>query len=154
VVDPEGEVTTLTMAISRAAPGDTILIKAGTYREGNININKTLVIIGVGYPVFDGENKYEILTISANGVTVRGLKFIDTGTASMNDLAAVKVLNSKNVTIAGNQFVDAFFGVHFFKPQPSQSMKSAMGFICGNATGSPSLTTRSVAIATEFISSS
>lgn len=113
VVDPNGEVKTLQAAISTASPGDTLLVKPGTYREGNVKINKSLVIIGEGLPVFDGENKYEIFTIHANHVSIHGLKFVDTGQASMEDLAAIGVHESKYVTIANNVFIDTFFGIHF-----------------------------------------
>ena len=113
VVDQNGKISTLKVALSLAVPGDTILVEQGTYREGNIVINKPVVIIGKDYPVFDGENKYEIFTIKADHVTVKGIKFIDTGTASMNDIAAVKVHDSKYVTISGNRFLNAFFGIHF-----------------------------------------
>jgi len=113
IVDQKGKPATLKDALVLASPGDTILIKAGTYREGNIVITKPLTIIGDGLPVFDGENKYEILTISADNVTIRGLKFINTGTASMNDIAAIKVYDSKHIEIDGNHFTEAFFGIHF-----------------------------------------
>lgn len=112
-VDREGAVTTLKDAIAQAAPGDTIVVKSGIYREGNVLITKALTIIGEGTPVFDGENKYEIFTVNADHITIQGLKFINTGTASMNDIAAIKVLDSKYVTIANNQFDEAFFGIHF-----------------------------------------
>jgi nitrous oxidase accessory protein len=113
VVDQSGKLTSLKTAITLAEAGDTILVKSGVYREGNIMINKPLVIVGEGFPILDGENKYEILTIHANGVTVRGFRFIDTGTASMEDVAAVKVFDSKHITIVGNQIANAFFGIHF-----------------------------------------
>ena len=113
VVDRKGGVPSLKNALLMAAPGDTILIKPGTYREGNLKIVKPLTIIGEGFPVLDGENKYEILTIESHDVTIKGLKFIDTGTASMEDLSAISVLNGKNITISGNQFYDTFFGIHF-----------------------------------------
>jgi nitrous oxidase accessory protein len=103
----------LQQAIDNAKPGDTILVKAGIYREGNIKITKPLVIIGENYPVLDGQNKYEIMTIAADNVTIKGLKFINTGTASMHDVAAIKVQNARNVTITDNQLSDAFFGIHF-----------------------------------------
>ena len=96
-----------------AAPGDTILVRSGIYREGNLIINKCLVVLGENSPTLDGEKKYEILTINANGVTIRGFKFKATGRASMNDVAAIKVLDSKNITIADNEFIDTFFGIHF-----------------------------------------
>lgn len=113
VVSPKGKLQSLKIAISMAEPGDTVLVKPGTYREGNLVIKKAIVIIGEGYPVLDGENKHEIFTIHANDVTITGLKFIDTGIASMNDVAAIKVLDSKRVKIIGNILSNAFFGIHF-----------------------------------------
>ena len=113
VVNQQRSTSTLKAAIAMAERGDTIVIEPGTYREGNVIIDKPLSIIGHGRPVFDGENKYEIFTINSDSVTVSGLKFVDTGTASMQDIAAVKVLDSKYVTISDNHFDEAFFGIHF-----------------------------------------
>lgn len=113
VVDQKSDVPTLTKAITLARAGDTIFVRAGNYREGNIRITKPLTIIGQDQAVFDGENKYEIFTITSGHVTIEGLSFVDTGTASMNDVAAIKVENAKDITIRGNTFNDAFFGIHF-----------------------------------------
>src|SRR6187401_1765115 len=63
VVDPQ---STIKFALKLAAAGDTIRIMPGTYREGNIVVKKSVTIIGVAFPVLDGENKYEIFTISAD----------------------------------------------------------------------------------------
>jgi nitrous oxidase accessory protein len=112
-VSQSGSVKSIKKAISVAHSGDTIYIKQGTYREGNIIIEKSLTIIGENFPILDGENKVEIFTIHANNVTIRGLKFIDTGVASINDLAAIKVLDSKGMRIIDNRFENTFFGIHF-----------------------------------------
>lgn len=105
-------VTSVRQAIHLANSGDTIIVTSGIYKEGNIIIEKALTLIGVGFPALSGENKYEILTIHAKGVTVEGLKFVDTGVASMNDLAAIKILDSKYVRITNNEFENTFFGIH------------------------------------------
>lgn len=99
-------------AIALAEPGDTLIIASGSYREANIIIEKSITIIGENLPVIDGENKYEIFTVHAQHVTIRGLKFKDTGIASINDLAAIKVLDSKYLRIEKNQFEKTFFGIH------------------------------------------
>jgi nitrous oxidase accessory protein len=112
VVGKQGNYSSIKSAIAKAKAGDTILIKAGIYKEGNITIDKPLVLIGEGYPVLDGENKYEILTIHSHDVTISGLKFIETGAAGMQDIAAIKVLDSKRIRITGNKFVNSFFGIH------------------------------------------
>lgn len=112
-VDPAGDVTALRQALGVASPGDTIVIKTGTYREGNIVIDRPVTLIGEGLPVLDGEGKYEILTINSHDVTVRGIRFIRTGISSIHDLAAVSVNDSRNVTVADNQFYDTFFAIRF-----------------------------------------
>lgn len=113
VVSPGSEFASLTSALAAAGPGDTIVVRKGTYREGNIAITKPVVIIGEGQPVFDGENKYEILTISISDVTVAGLTLTNTGSASMEDVAAIKVRDAKRVRIRGNRITNGFFGIHF-----------------------------------------
>jgi nitrous oxidase accessory protein len=113
VVDKKSAITSLSSALQLASEGDTILVRPGVYQEGNISISKSVVIIGEDYPVFDGEKKYEIFTIAANNVCVRGLWFKNTGSASMNDIAAVKVIDAKGITISNNRFNDSFFAIHF-----------------------------------------
>lgn len=107
------KVTSIGEAIRMAKAGDTILVRAGTYREGNIVIEKSLTLIGENFPLLDGENKYEIFTVHANEVTIQGFALKDTGIASINDLAAIKVLDSRNVRIVGNKLNNTFFGIYF-----------------------------------------
>jgi nitrous oxidase accessory protein len=111
-VGPGETVKTILAGIQKADAGDTLLIKPGTYREGNIILQKKLILLGEDYPVLDGENKYEILTIHADGVVIKGLKFINVGVASINDLAGIKVLESKGLRILDNKFENAFFGIY------------------------------------------
>jgi nitrous oxidase accessory protein len=111
-VGKTGQVKSLKQGISLAQPGDTLWIQAGVYREGNIVIEKSIALLGEGYPVLDGENKYEILTIHAQHVTIKGIRFIRTGVASIEDLAGIKVLDSKFIRLQENRFEDTFFGIH------------------------------------------
>ena len=72
-------ITTLRTAVSIANDKDTILLNAGVYREGNIAITKSISIMGIGNPVLDGENKYEILTVSGKNITISGITFRNSG---------------------------------------------------------------------------
>jgi nitrous oxidase accessory protein len=112
-VGKTGKIKSIRQAVRIAQPGDTLYIEPGTYKEGNIIIEKSLTIIGESFPVLDGDNKVEIFTIHAHHVTITGLKFINTGIASINDLAAIKVLDSKWLRIINNRFENTFFGIHF-----------------------------------------
>ena len=43
IVSADAQVRTPKVALSQAVPGDTIVVKAGTYREGNVIITKPVV---------------------------------------------------------------------------------------------------------------
>jgi nitrous oxidase accessory protein len=111
-VGPNEAVTQIKQAITLAMPGDTILVQGGIYREGNIILQKSIALIGESYPVLDGENLYETLTVHTQNAIIKGLKFINTGTGSIEDKAAIKILDSKNLRILNNQFENTFFGIY------------------------------------------
>lgn len=119
-------ILTIKKGIELCKPGDTLLISYGVYREGNIALTKSIVIIGEGYPVLDGECKFEILTIVADDVVVRGLKFINTGVASMEDLAAIKGRDCKNLYILENQFENNFFGIYLANASHSKIKRNQL----------------------------
>ena len=95
-----------------AHSGDTILLNSGTYREGNIIIDKPISLLGVNGPVLDGETKHELLTITGRNVVVRGIQFANAGYSSMNDFAAIKVIDATNILIADNTIRNASFAIH------------------------------------------
>src|SRR5690606_18914330 len=107
------EYASISEAVNAAKKGDTILIQAGVYREGNIIIKNSITIVGKGNAILDGELKYEILTIYADDVNISGLTLVNTGTGSIKDIAAIKLIDGKRVTIRNNTFENTFFGVHF-----------------------------------------
>lgn len=100
-------------AIEMAEEGDTILVDAGHYKEKNLFINiPGLVLKGIGYPVLDGQNKIEIITIKANRVVVDGFKLINSGVSSLDDLSGIKVYESSLVNIRNNILENTFFGIY------------------------------------------
>lgn len=112
VVGPSQPVRSLKAAIAMAKPKDSILLLAGTYREGGITLTKSLTITGQGNPVLDGEKKYEILLISGEDITIRGITFIRSGYSAMNDYASIKLVDSRRVLIERNTILDAYFAIH------------------------------------------
>lgn len=84
----------------------------GLYKEGNIIVDKRLVLIGVNFPVLDGQKKYEVLSIKANGTIVRGFKVTRSGYASLTDPGGIKVYDARNVEITDNILDDNFFGIY------------------------------------------
>jgi nitrous oxidase accessory protein len=111
-VDLKGELKSIKEAIRLSANGDTIRVMPGIYKEGNLTIQKSITLIGTDFPVLDGENKYEIFTIAANDVSIIGLRMINTGVGSINDISAINALDAKRLNVLNNQFENTFFGIH------------------------------------------
>jgi nitrous oxidase accessory protein len=112
VVEPGSPVPTLTAALRQARPGDTILVLPGTYREPRIVVAVPVTILGRGHPTFDGQGAHEILTVTADRVTVRGLTLRNVGHSYTEDRAAIRLERVHGCTIVGNRFVGAFFGIY------------------------------------------
>lgn len=112
VVGRDQSITSLKKAVSIATDRDTILLTAGVYREGNITITRSICIIGIGNPVLDGENKYEIFTVSGKNITIRGITFRNSGYSAMNDYASIKIIDASNITIENNIILNAYFAIH------------------------------------------
>ncbi|WP_245967250.1 nitrous oxide reductase family maturation protein NosD [Ulvibacterium marinum] len=109
------EVSSIKKGIALAVEYDTLLIKKGTYKEYNIVIDKPLTLLGEGYPVIDGEEKGEIITIVSDNVTVDGLFIINVGTSYTTDYAAIRVVKSENFLIQHVVLERLFFGIYLEK---------------------------------------
>jgi len=98
--------------IAAAVAGDTIIVYGGIYKEGNIVLDKSISLIGVDWPVLDGQLKYEVLSIKANHALVKGFKIENSGHASLDDPGGIKIYDSRDVHIIGNQLTNNFFGIY------------------------------------------
>jgi nitrous oxidase accessory protein len=112
VVKKGSALSSIKAAIERCTHGDTIQVMHGTYREGNLLIQKSITLMGILYPILDGENKYEIFTITAHDVSIIGLRMINTGVGSINDVSAINAIEASRLRVMNNQFENTFFGIH------------------------------------------
>ena len=85
-VSPDGPVRTIRDALSQVARGGTIVVHAGTLSRQHDRGRDPVRIIGDGDAVLDGEGKRQIMTITSDSVTVRGLRFVNVGVAFTEDL--------------------------------------------------------------------
>ena len=99
-------------AIALSKEGDTLLVHAGVYKEGNIIVNKRIILKGLGLPVLDGQKKFELISVKANGVTIDGFKIIHSGISSMDDMGGIKIYDCRDVVIENNILEDTFFGIY------------------------------------------
>lgn len=112
IVSDNGPVRSLTEAVRRVPPGGRIIVKRGVYREPTIVVDKRVTIVGEGNPVLDGQGEREIMTVTADSVTVRGLVFRDVGSSYREDRAAIRVQEASGCVIDRNRFERAFFGIY------------------------------------------
>ncbi|WP_245844870.1 nitrous oxide reductase family maturation protein NosD [Persephonella hydrogeniphila] len=112
-VCPTCEISSIKKALELADNGDTILIKKGIYKEGNILVKKSVKIIGEGYPIIDGQKKYEVITVKANNVLVKGLVIQNSGKSDIEDIAGIKFFRTKNCRIEDCILKNNFWGIYF-----------------------------------------
>src|SRR5690349_17218254 len=96
-VGKPGEVNTISQALQQCTEGDTIMVHGGRYAEKALVVRKRIVLLGIDYPILDGENRFEVLAIRANGVVVHGFKIMHSGKSGMEDLAGIKIYNCRDV---------------------------------------------------------
>jgi len=99
-------------ALDKIQNGDTVYVYEGIYKEGNLIINKEVKLIGVNFPVLDGQKKYEVISLKAANTLICGFKIINSGFATLDDPCGIKVYDTRNVTIRDNIFDDNFFAIY------------------------------------------
>lgn len=102
----------ITAAVQAAADGDTIQVAPGLYHEKNLIISKRLIMQGISHPVLDGEKKYEVISIRANGVVIDGFTIAHSGVSSIEDFGGIKIYRCRDVVIQNNILDDTFFGIY------------------------------------------
>lgn len=97
--------------LDEAAPGATIEIPSGIYRE-QLRITKPVTLVGVGDtpPIIDGDGSGDIIEITAPDVTLKGFTIRNTGIDLDQENAAIRVLAPRAV-IEDNTLSDILFGI-------------------------------------------
>lgn len=96
-------------AIDAAAPGDTVVIPAGVY-DGPIVVDKTITLVGDGWPVIDGRHEGDVVVIAADGVTLRGFVIQGSGRDVSREPGGIR-LEGDNATIEDNRLRDVLYGI-------------------------------------------
>lgn len=106
------KLTSIKSAIGLAVSGDTIMVQNGLYKEYNILVEKSLVILGSDWPVIDGDMQGEIFKITADEVVLDGFRIRNVGVSFTSDFAAVRVSRAKNFVIRNLRLENLFFGIY------------------------------------------
>ncbi|WP_445735431.1 nitrous oxide reductase family maturation protein NosD [Mariniflexile sp.] len=109
------KISSIKSAVAISKENDTIIIKKGIYKEHNILIDKPLTIIGEDYPVIDGEEQGELITITSDHVSIDGFFLKNVGNSDTKDFAAVRVRKSNYFEIKNLIIEKLFFGIYIEK---------------------------------------
>ena len=99
-------------AVKAAFPGDVIRVLPGFYQEGNIIIDKKIHLLGIDFPVIDGNQKDEIFTVVADSVRISGFHLQNCGMSFVKDLAGIRVDQGAHCVIENNRLFNTFFGIY------------------------------------------
>ncbi len=91
----------ITEAIARAAPGDTVRIERGRYGE-RLLIDKPVTLLGIGRPTISGGLKGDTLRITAEDVTVDGLLVTDSGDSLIDQNAGIYIYPGAHRAVVRN----------------------------------------------------
>ncbi len=91
---------------------DTLLLRGGHYEVENLAIRKSITLLGVKNPTIISKSGDEILTLIADGITVKGLTLKNVRTSYLKERAAIRVKRKKHFWIEGNTIIDCFFGIY------------------------------------------
>lgn len=103
----------LRTALDQARPFDTVLVHGGEYRvDRSFEINRPLILIGLDWPLLDGENRCQPLSVRSNYVSISGFRVANSPSAGLEDYAGIKVYNAVQVYIWGNRLENNYFGIY------------------------------------------
>ena len=96
--------------IDAAPPGATLRLAPGAY-AGPVHISRALTLDGGRQAVIVGNSRGTVLSVAANGVTLRGLRL--TGSGELHDhIDAGILLEGDDHRVEDNQLDDVLFGIH------------------------------------------
>jgi nitrous oxidase accessory protein len=107
-----GNFTNVSAAIREASAGDRIEVRSGTY-SGNIVLDKTLTLIGIGSPLLRGSGRDSVITVTAPGCTIRGFRIDHSGDMLVDEDSGV-LLKSDGNRVEENELRDVLFGIYLF----------------------------------------
>ncbi|HET9857272.1 MAG TPA: nitrous oxide reductase family maturation protein NosD [Chthoniobacterales bacterium] len=113
---------TLQERIDTAARGDTIHLESGVHR-GPILIDKPVGLVGEKGAEIRGNGSGNVVTVSADGVTLRGLRIAGSGLRLSDDDAAIFVTGNR-AKIDNCVIADSLHGVYLKKVSGAQILNN------------------------------
>jgi nitrous oxidase accessory protein len=110
IVSPHG--VTIAQAVRQAPAGSRIVVRAGTYHELPIVIDRPLTLVGEGRPRIEAAAPGTLIRVVADDVTVTGLVLANVTPSYVEDRAALKFEHVRRCVAEGLQIDNAPFGIY------------------------------------------
>lgn len=124
-------VASITQALEKAKPFDTLCVNAGYYTLTQaIVINKPLTLLACGTATITAGNNAGIFEVRADSVTISGFTLLNVEKSYTKDLAAIWVDYATHFTLTENTIRDCFFAIFCTKSKNGQISENS---IIGNA---------------------
>ncbi len=108
VVSPAGPYFSITAALQDARPGDVIEVRGGVYPA--LVVDKSVTLVGIGWPVIDGGGRGTVVQITAPGVVLRGFEVRGSGDEPDRDHSGI-IVSASDVVVQGNRLTEVLFGI-------------------------------------------
>ena len=112
VVSPAGPYRSVAAAVRAAAAGARIVVKAGTYREPSMVIDRPLELVGEGRPVIEGRDAATLIRVVADDVVIRGLILTKVPASNIEERAALKFEGANRCVAEELEIRDTPFGIY------------------------------------------
>ncbi|MET0116049.1 MAG: nitrous oxide reductase family maturation protein NosD [Sedimenticola sp.] len=103
----------LQLFVEITPPGGVLKVPPGRY-AGPVVVERPITIEGGGRAILDGEGQGTVLSVLADGVTVRGLQIVNSG-SSHDQVDAGILVAADNTLIENNRIERTLFGIHLKK---------------------------------------
>lgn len=117
-----GFAATLQERIDQAAPGDTVHVEAGLH-QGAILLSKPITVLGESGAEIRGDGTGKVITITADDVTIRGLRVTGSGLRLMDDDAAIFVTGNR-AKVENCVIADSLHGIYLKKISDAQILNN------------------------------
>jgi nitrous oxidase accessory protein len=96
--------------IDATPPGATLRLPPGTY-QGPAEIRRPMTLDGAGQAILTGDGRSTVLSVDADRVTLRGLRFTGSGDSQDRGDSGV-LLRGRLHLVEDNELDDVLFGIH------------------------------------------
>ena len=115
IVKPGTKFSTLKKALEAAENGDIIKVSKSNYFVEDLTIDKSISLIGIDFPVLDGQHKSNILIVTAPNVTISGFIIRNSGFSNIKDKAGIRIEKADTIQIINNRLENTCFGIYLAK---------------------------------------